>query len=457
MSEPPIVLGSRKSDLALWQALEVLRVCAQGAPRPRALEVRTEAASGDVAQDAALSTLAAGNPGLFTKELEVGLISRAYDLAVHSLKDMPTSLPAGLRLAGVTARDDPRDAVVLPARHAGAGARGLEDLPPGAVVGTSSLRREAYLRRCFPHLRAALVRGNLNTRLRKLDEGAPAAPPGGSDGAGGAPYDALMLASAGLLRMGWGDRVSSAPSAADCPYGVGQGALGLEAREGDEAALALAREVTHPATALCCLAERAFLRALQGGCQVPIGVATTLEGGGEACGEGGAAGAGESGDGAVARGGGGGGVGAPPPPPPLSARTLTLTGTVTSLDGAQVISVVVREAVMVPRGAALRRVNAWGLDGVAAVKAAAAARGEGAALRLEAGAEGAGGGRPAWVGVTAAEWAALEDEGARVGQEAARRLARVRGAQELLERLGVGRGPARPITYGALEAPVDRP
>jgi hydroxymethylbilane synthase len=418
------------------------------------LEVRTELSSGDVVQDVALSTLAAGNPGLFTKELEVGLTALAYDVAVHSLKDMPTALPAGLCLAGVTARDDPRDAVVLAARHAGAGARGLEDLPPGAVVGTSSLRREAYLRRCFPHLRAALVRGNLNTRLRKLDEGG-----------GEAPFDALMLAAAGLLRMGWGARISSTPSAEDCPYGVGQGALGLEARAGDTAALALAREVTHPASALCCLAERAFLRALQGGCQVPIGVATSLEGGGGggACREGGAVGAGAgAGEGGGGGGGGGGDGGGGAPPPPAAACTLTLTGTVTSTDGSQVISVVVREAVMVPRGAALRRVNEWGLGGVAAAKAGAAARGEGGALRLEAGGEGGGGsegvgGRLAWVGVTAEQWAHLEEEGARVGAEAARRLARARGARELLEQLGVGRGLARPITYGALEAPADRP
>ena len=417
-STESLTIGSRKSDLALWQAYEVLRLLRAAAPGA-AFTLRTELASGDVALDAPLAALAAGCPGVFTKELEVALLARAVDVAVHSLKDMPTALPAGLALVGVTARDDARDAVVLSQRALERGARALADLPAGAVVGTSSLRREAYLRRAHPALAPALVRGNLNTRLRKLD-----APDGG--------FDALLLAGAGLARLGWGARATALLDADDAPYGVGQGALGLEAREGDARARDLALAVTHAPTALCVLAERAFLRAMQGGCQVPLGVDCALEGGAAArrgAARGAEAAADGDGDGDGDDAGG--------------ARTLTLTGTVSSLDGASTVTATARAAVELPRGAARRVVNVWGLE---AARAAAEAGAAEPAAPLPAGA------RWARVGVTREEWDALAEAGGALGAALAKRIIAA-GGDALM---GAARGEPRPITYGAAEAPLDR-
>jgi hydroxymethylbilane synthase len=183
------------------------------------------------------------------------------DFAVHSLKDLPTRLPAGLMLGCITEREDPADAVVVHAQHQD---KQLDTLPQGAVIGTSSLRRLAQLRHHYPHFTFKDIRGNLNTRLRKLDEG---------------QYDAIILAVAGLERLGMGDRVHQILPPEVSLHAVGQGALGIECREGDQEILTLIKTLEHAATAHRCLAERAFLRELEGGCQVPIGVNTVIDNG----------------------------------------------------------------------------------------------------------------------------------------------------------------------------------
>jgi hydroxymethylbilane synthase len=189
-----------------------------------------------------------GTKGLFTKEIEEALLDGRADLAVHSLKDLPTELPEGLVLAAVPEREDPRDAVI---------GKKLADLPPGAKVGTSSLRRAAQLLKLRPDLQVESIRGNLDTRLRKLDEG---------------QYDAILLAAAGLKRLGWGDRIAEILEPEQMCPAVGQGALAIETRAGFEAVAMLDHADTHTAV----MAERGVLRALGGGCQVPIGAYATV-------------------------------------------------------------------------------------------------------------------------------------------------------------------------------------
>jgi len=213
---------------------------------------------GDKILDVALSKI--GDKGLFTKELELGMLHNHTDLAVHSLKDLPTNLPEGLVLGCVTEREDPADALVVHSKHQD---KQLDTLPPGTVIGTSSLRRLAQLRHHYPHLEFKDVRGNLNTRLAKLDAG---------------EYDALILAVAGLQRLGMADRIHQAIPADISLHAVGQGALGIECRGDDTEVLDLLKAISHTPTTQRCYAERAFLRSLEGGCQVPIGVNTTLDG-----------------------------------------------------------------------------------------------------------------------------------------------------------------------------------
>jgi len=228
-------IASRGSQLALWQSRWVAGRLGGLGEEAGIDVIRT---TGDKITDVALSKV--GGKGLFTKELEDALIEGRADLAVHSLKDMPVELPAGLVLAAV------------PVRDAMVGAR-LADLPAGARVGTSSLRREAQLRRARPDLVIESIRGNLDTRLRKLDEG---------------QYDAIVLAAAGLRRLGWESRIAELlPVEVMCPA-VGQGALAVETREDPPAACL---RLEDGAVRACVDAERAFLGALGGGCQVPIG------------------------------------------------------------------------------------------------------------------------------------------------------------------------------------------
>jgi len=233
----------------LWQARWI-----QARIQSFGVETRLEIihTTGDKITDVALSKV--GTKGLFTKEIEEALLSRAIDLAVHSLKDMPTELPDGLMLAAIPEREDPRDAMV---------GRSLDALASKAKVGTSSLRRAAQLRAKRPDLEIENIRGNLDTRLRKLDEG---------------QYDAIVLASAGLRRLGWENRITELLDPEIMCPAVGQGALAVETRaDGGEAEL-LAKRLDHRESRIAVTAERAVLAALGGGCQVPIGAYATVDG-----------------------------------------------------------------------------------------------------------------------------------------------------------------------------------
>lgn len=249
-------IGSRKSQLALVQTHWVRDELQKRFP-DLTFEVRTMDTQGDKVLDVSLSKI--GDKGLFTQELEDGMLQGDIDFAVHSLKDLPTRLPEGLMLGCITERENPADALVVHEKHQD---KQLDTLPEGAVVGTSSLRRLAQLRHHFPHLTFKDIRGNLNTRLRKLDEG---------------QYDAIILAVAGLERLGMGDRVHQVLPAEISLHAVGQGALGIECRAGDTEILNIIKTLEDAPTAHRCLAERAFLRELEGGCQVPIGVNTVLD------------------------------------------------------------------------------------------------------------------------------------------------------------------------------------
>ncbi|WP_017721318.1 hydroxymethylbilane synthase [Kamptonema formosum] len=254
---PTVRIGSRKSQLALVQTYWVREQLQQRFPE-RSFEVHTMSTQGDKILDVALAKI--GDKGLFTKELELGMLNNETDFAVHSLKDLPTNLPEGLVLGCVTERENPADALVVHEKHRD---KQLSTLPAGAVVGTSSLRRLAQLRHHFPHLEFKDVRGNLNTRLAKLDAG---------------EYDALILAYAGLHRLEMSDRIHQVIPPEISLHAVGQGALGIECRAGDTETLNLIKSLEHTPTAQRCYAERAFLRTLEGGCQVPIGVNTHIEG-----------------------------------------------------------------------------------------------------------------------------------------------------------------------------------
>ena len=238
-----LVIASRGSQLALWQARWVAAQLSAAGHECRIEIIKT---TGDKITGVPLAKV--GTKGLFTKEIEEALLDGRADLAVHSLKDLPTELPEGLVLAAVPEREDPRDAVV---------GKKLADLPPGAKVGTSSLRRAAQLLKLRPDLQVESIRGNLDTRLRKLDEG---------------QYDAILLAAAGLKRLGWGDRIAEILEPEQMCPAVGQGALAIETRAGFEAVAMLDHADTHTAV----MAERGVLRALGGGCQVPIGAYATV-------------------------------------------------------------------------------------------------------------------------------------------------------------------------------------
>lgn len=254
------VIGSRSSELAMIQSRHVKALMESAFP-DCAFEISSKKTHGDKVLDKPLAVLAGATPGLFTKDLEVGLVSGHFDFIVHSLKDMPTTLPDGLVLAAVTEREDPRDALLVRSEHKGCG--GLEGLPDGSVVGTSSVRRAALIRKRFPKLECRSVRGNLQTRLRKLQD-----PKG--------PFDALVLAVAGLKRLQWTNRIEAVLEW--MPYGVGQGALGIECRASDTRVLRMLCDATeHSSSAKRCLAERAAMRVLQGGCQVPIAVHSEFE------------------------------------------------------------------------------------------------------------------------------------------------------------------------------------
>lgn len=242
-------IAARGSRLALWQA-EAVRERLLAADASLEVEIAVIRTTGDRITDVPLARI--GGRGLFTREIDDALLDGRAEIAVHSLKDVPTTLPAGLLLAAVTEREDPRDVLVGPAGQA----TSLENLRPGARVGTSSLRRRAQLRRLRKDVDVVDLRGNLDTRIAKLDDGA---------------YDAIILAAAGIRRLGWAERISCYLPAESWLPAVGQGALGIVVRDGDERSLAAVSALHHPETGAAVSAERAFLGALEGGCQVPIG------------------------------------------------------------------------------------------------------------------------------------------------------------------------------------------
>jgi hydroxymethylbilane synthase len=252
------VIGSRGSQLALWQTNWVkgrIEVAFPGIE----IEISIISTKGDRIQNVSLPKLGEQGKGLFTKEIEDAILDRRVDLAVHSLKDLPTDFVDGLHLGAICEREDSRDALVAPPS-----VKSFGDLPEGAVVGTSSLRRIAQILAVRPDLQTVPVRGNVDTRLRKLEEG---------------QYSAIILAAAGLRRLGHGDRITEYLSSDLMLSAVGQGALGIETRADDEEINAIVGTLDHTSTRIACTAERAFLKGLGGGCLVPIAALGVAEGG----------------------------------------------------------------------------------------------------------------------------------------------------------------------------------
>lgn len=246
-------IGSRGSALALWQANFVRGELERLGMASEVVIIKT---SGDRIQDAPVAQI--GLKGVFIKELEDALLEGRVDLAVHSMKDVPTEIPGGLGFPAICKRHDPSDALL--SRNG----VGLRSLPAGARIGTSSVRRQAQLRRLRPDLGFCELRGNVDTRIRKLESG---------------EYDAIVLAKAGLDRLGLTSKVSEVISTEDCLPAVGQGAVGIEARAGDERVRGAVAALDDAATRSALAAERALLAFLEGGCQVPLGALATVAGG----------------------------------------------------------------------------------------------------------------------------------------------------------------------------------
>lgn len=251
-----ISIGTRGSKLALWQSEWVRSEIKKLRPDIEVSLVKIKT-TGDKILDVPLAKV--GGKGLFVKEIEEALLRGDVDVAVHSMKDVPTDLPSGLHLAAICKREDPRDAFISKESNI----KGINDLPQGAVVGTSSLRRSCQLLSRRPDLKIIQLRGNLDTRLRKLDEG---------------HFDAIILAAAGIKRLGLGKRITSIlPPDVSLPA-IGQGAIGIECRVDDEFINDLLLPLNDPETSLCVRAERAFLKKLEGGCQVPIAAYARIDG-----------------------------------------------------------------------------------------------------------------------------------------------------------------------------------
>lgn len=255
MSTDLLRIGTRASALALWQAHTVADLIRSqpGAPAIELVHIKTE---GDVRTDIPL--WAAGGRAFFTREIDRAQLAGEVDIAVHSLKDLSTQMTDGLELAAVLQREDPRDALITREGVV------LKDLSPGARVGTSSLRRRAFLLRARPDLELLELRGNVPTRIERLEQG---------------KYDAIVLATAGLKRLGLDGHIAAHLDVKVMPPAVSQGAIGVCARAGDAAALQWLRALDHSATRVAVTAERALLRRLEGGCQVPLGALATLAGG----------------------------------------------------------------------------------------------------------------------------------------------------------------------------------
>ncbi|CDS37641.1 porphobilinogen deaminase [Echinococcus multilocularis] len=272
LHHPSVIrVGSRKSQLALLQTNFVINLLQLCHPQCK-FEIVKISTTGDKVLDKELSKI--GDKNLFTKELEFALLNGTVDFVVHSLKDVPTTVPEGLVLGCICSRAPPFDVVLMSPSNRG---RKLSELPPNSVVGTSALRRIAVLKRRFPHLNFLSVRGNLSTRLQKLDA------PGSEEVCGSITnpkYDALILAEAGVLRVGWKSRIDERLNWER--YAVGQGALACECRLGDSRIQPLLSSIHCESAALACIAERAFMNRLEGGCTTPIAVRTELSPGGVA-------------------------------------------------------------------------------------------------------------------------------------------------------------------------------
>ena len=249
-----IRIATRKSPLAMWQAEEVARQLKLHHPE-LAVEFVKMTTKGDKILDAPLAKV--GGKGLFVKELEQGMLDGQADIAVHSMKDVPMAFPEGLHLPIIMEREDPRDAFV--SSHYAS----LDDLPANARIGTSSLRRQLQLKEAMPDAQMLDLRGNVNSRLQKLDNG---------------DYDAIILAAAGLIRLGFKDRIRSFIEPEQSLPAIGQGAVGIECRENDDTILKLLAPLNHPHTHTRLSAERAMNNRLNGGCQVPIAGYSVLEG-----------------------------------------------------------------------------------------------------------------------------------------------------------------------------------
>ncbi len=253
MTKRKIVIATRGSKLALWQA-EWIKSLLKEIDPDFEVDLNKIKTTGDKILDVPLAQV--GGKGLFVKEIEEAMLRGEADLAVHSMKDVPTDLPEGLHLTAITKREDPRDAFI-----AGKGIKSFADLPEGAKVGTSSLRRMCQLLNIRPDIRITQLRGNVDTRLRKLDEG---------------EFDAIILATAGIKRLGHADRITEMlPTDLSVPA-IGQGAVGIECRVDDNFINGLLKQLNHEETSICVRAERAFLKKLEGGCQVPIGAYARL-------------------------------------------------------------------------------------------------------------------------------------------------------------------------------------
>ena len=250
MTSKKCIIATRESPLALWQTKFVQSLLKE--KYPDLLGITTK---GDKILDVTLSKI--GGKGLFVKELEVAMLNKEADIAVHSLKDVPMILPAEFELGAVLEREDPRDAFVSPKYNS------LEEMPEGAVVGTASLRRELFVRSHFPHLQVKTIRGNVGTRLAKLDRG---------------EFDAVVMATAGLKRLGLTDRIKGIIPADMSLPSPGQGAIGIEIRKGDQETKELISFLNSEETRLCTKAEREVSRALGGSCQVPLAAYATIDG-----------------------------------------------------------------------------------------------------------------------------------------------------------------------------------
>lgn len=250
-----LVIGTRGSKLALWQSNHIKDRVEEITGLP--VELKIIKTTGDKILDVPLAKV--GGKGLFTKELEVELLAGTVDLCVHSMKDVPTELPDGCIIAATPERVDPRDVIV-----SGKAGWNLDTLPQGAKLGTSSLRRRSQVVALRPDLEIVDVRGNLDTRMRKAEEG---------------EVDAVILASAGITRMGWAERISHYIDSDQMVSAVGQGAIAVEIREDDPFMAEVCEQLSHSETFTCVTAERVVMRSLEGGCQVPIGAYARLEGG----------------------------------------------------------------------------------------------------------------------------------------------------------------------------------